>query len=97
MKSGVDDGSKPAAEDCSVNVDLGDELDARFGGTAEHIECAVVVVPPDDCWSVLKNAVVVAAPFDTVAAAVEVPSVDSLDYSRIASLHYLVIGPLHHL
>ena len=93
----VDDGSKPAAEDCSVNVDLGDELDARFGETAEHIECAVVVVPPDDCWSVLKTVVVVAAPFDTVAAAVEVPSVDSLDYSRIAFLHYLVIGPLHHL
>ena len=71
-----------------MNVDLGDELDARFGETAEHIEC-VVVVPHDD-------AVVVAAPFDTVAA-VEVPSVDSLDYSRIAFLHYLVIGPLHRL
>ena len=84
-----------------MNVDLGDELDARFGETAEHIECVVVVVvvPPDDCWSVLKTVVVVvvAAPFDTVAAAVEVPSVDSLDYSRIAFLHYLVIGPLHHL
>ena len=78
-----------------MNVDLGDELDARFGETAEHIEC-VVVVPPDDCWSVPKTAVVAAAPFDTVAA-VEKPSVDSLDYSRIAFLHYLVIGPLHHL
>ena len=81
-----------------MNVDLGDELDARFGETAEHIECVVVVVvvvPPDDCWSVVVAAA--DAPFDTVAAAVEVPSVDSLDYSRIAFLHYLVIGPPHHL
>ena len=74
-------------------VDLGDELDVRFGETVVHIEFVAVVLP--DCWRVLKTAVVV-APFDTVAA-VEVPSVDSLDYSRIAFLHYLVIGPLHHL